>query len=61
MRNKTKSTLCNSDNANKEDIESCDKNKERIYTKKGEDIFIIEGRERKNIQVHQKNNWRKNI
>ena len=61
MRNKTKSTLYNSDNTNKEDIESCDKNKEKVYTKKGENIFIIERRKRKNITSSSKNNWRKGI
>ena len=42
------------ENANKEVVESCDRGKERVCAKKGEDVSIIKERERRSIQVY----WR---
>ena len=40
-------------NANKKDIESCNRYKERVYDKKGKGISVVKRRLRKDVQVYK--------
>ena len=44
------------ENADKEVVRLYNRSKERVYAKKGKDIFIVKGREKRSMWVHRRIN-----